>query len=204
IGQGPSARSVRIPVSRFTLIGATTKAGSVSAPLHSRFGISVRLNLYQDDDIVQILKRSARLMDIAVHEDAYALLAQCSRGTPRVANRVLRRMRDFSEVLGNGVISAETVLQGMKRMEIDAYGLEKHDRAILKIIIERYNGGPVGAETLAISIGESVDTLEDFYEPYLVQKGFIQRTPRGRVATDLAYTHLKMQAGNDADQRFLF
>ncbi|MFW5800975.1 MAG: Holliday junction branch migration DNA helicase RuvB [Spirochaeta sp.] len=204
IGQGPSARSVRIPISRFTLVGATTKAGSVSAPMHSRFGISVRLNLYNDQDIIRILRRSADLMDIPVSEDALPLLAQCSRGTPRVANRILRRMRDFAQVLGDGRINIDSVRHGMKRLEIDSHGLERHDREILKTIISHYNGGPVGAETLAISIGESVDTLEDFYEPYLIQRGFIQRSPRGRMATPLAYEHLQMELPPDADQRLLF
>ncbi len=204
IGQGPSARSVRVPVSHFTLIGATTKAGAVSSPLHSRFGISVRLNLYNDEDIIRILRRSARLMQISVVDEAFPLLAQCSRGTPRVANRILRRMRDFSDVLGDGCITPDLVSQGMQRLEIDSFGLERHDRSILRMIINRYNGGPVGAETLAISIGESVDTLEDFYEPYLIQRGFIQRTSRGRVATKLAYTHLSEGGQPDADQRFLF
>ncbi|AFG37610.1 Holliday junction branch migration DNA helicase RuvB [Spirochaeta africana] len=204
IGQGPSARSVRIPVARFTLVGATTKAGSVSSPMHSRFGISVRLNLYSDDEIILILRRSASLMDIEVSDDALPLLAQCSRGTPRVANRILRRMRDFAQVLGDGRITVDTVRHGMQRLEIDSQGLERHDREILQTIIRNYNGGPVGAETLAISIGESVDTLEDFYEPYLIQRGFIQRTPRGRTVTNLAYEHLQMEAPSDADQRFLF
>lgn len=204
IGQGPSARSVRIPVSRFTLVGATTKAGSVSAPMHSRFGISVRLQLYTQEDIIRILHRSAALLHIQVEPEAYPLLAQCARGTPRVANRILRRMRDFAEIIGNGAISREIVFQGMKRLEIDSQGLESHDRLILKTIINNYNGGPVGAETLAISIGESVDTLEDFYEPYLIQRGFIQRTPRGRTVTDLAYKHLHIERDSNADQRFLF
>lgn len=204
IGQGPSARSVRIPVSRFTLVGATTKAGSVSAPLHSRFGISVRLNLYNDDDIIRILRRSADLMNIHLHEESLPMLAQCSRGTPRVANRMLRRMRDFAQVLGDGAVTPEIVGQGMKRLEIDSSGLESHDREILRTIILNYSGGPVGAETLAISIGESVDTLEDFYEPYLIQRGFIQRTPRGRVATERAHTHLRLETPSNEDQRLLF
>lgn len=190
IGQGPSARTIRIPVPRFTLVGATTKPGNVAAPLHTRFGIVVRLDYYSDEEIIRVLRRSSELLDIAVVESAFPLLAQCSRGTPRVANRLLRRVRDFAQVAGNGRITEEIVQHAMHRLEIDSYGLESHDRTILRTIIERYDGGPVGAETLAISVGEGVDTLEDFYEPYLIQRGFLKRTPRGRTVTGLSYTHL--------------
>ncbi len=189
VGQGPSARTIRIPIPRFTLIGATTKAGQVTGPLVSRFGISVRMQFYSNEDIIRILERTTGILEIEVDESAYPLLSACSRGTPRVANRLLRRMRDFAEVLADGTVTEEVVQEGLKRLEIDSYGLERHDREILNTIIEKYGGGPVGAETLAISVGEAIETLEDYYEPYLIQRGFIKRTPRGRVAGELAYEH---------------
>ncbi|TVQ39859.1 MAG: Holliday junction branch migration DNA helicase RuvB [Spirochaetaceae bacterium] len=207
IGQGPSARTVRIPVPPFTLIGATTKAGLVAGPLYSRFGIPVRLDFYTLADIRKIICRSATILDVELEATAVATLARCSRGTPRVANRLLRRVRDFAEVLGDGRITAALVDESMRRLEIDVYGLEQHDRRILETIIRTYNGGPVGAETLAISVGETIDTLEDFYEPYLIQRGFLMRTPRGRVATALAYQHLGLPGvppENDEDQGLLF
>jgi Holliday junction DNA helicase RuvB len=198
IGQGPSARTIRIPIQPFTLVGATTKAGNVSSPLISRFGITCRFNFYKKEDMEAIVRRSAGILKTALEDNAAVLLAASSRGTPRVANRLLRRMRDFAQVLGDGKISAGVVSQGLKRLEIDGLGLERHDREILRIIIERYKGGPVGAETLAISVGETVDTLEDYYEPYLIQVGLLQRTPRGRVATGLAYSHLGLEKpGNE-------
>ncbi|MDR2184472.1 MAG: Holliday junction branch migration DNA helicase RuvB [Treponema sp.] len=198
IGQGPSARTIRIPIQPFTLVGATTKAGNVSSPLVSRFGITCRFSFYEQADMEAIVRRSAGILRISIDDDAAVLLALSSRGTPRVANRLLRRMRDFAQVLdggGGGRITKAVVAGGLKRLEIDALGLERHDREILRIIIERYNGGPVGAETLAISVGEAVDTLEDYYEPYLIQAGLLQRTPRGRMATALAYDHLKLDRG---------
>ena len=206
IGQGPSARNIRIPIPPFTLIGATTKAGQVASPLYSRFGISCRMEFYQKKDIISIIKRSAGILSILIDDDAVELLAECSRGTPRVANRLLRRMRDFAQVDNSGVITSAIVERGMSRLEIDRMGLESQDRKILRLIIERYNGGPVGAETLAISAGEAVESLEDFYEPYLIQRGFLKRTPRGRMVTDLAYTHLGLDissaqsSGRDADR----
>ncbi len=204
IGQGPSARTIRIPIPPFTLIGATTKAGSVASPLYSRFGISVRMDFYEQKDIESIIKRSAAILDISIDSEAVALLAGSSRGTPRVANRLLRRMRDFAQVIGNGTIDTHTVADGLQRLEIDRYGLEKHDREILRTIITRYRGGPVGAETLAISVGEAIESLEDFYEPYLIQRGFLTRTPRGRMVTDLAYAHLNIERGKNENERLLF
>ena len=204
IGQGPSARTVRIPIPDFTLIGATTKAGSVASPLYSRFGISVRMDFYTNEDIESIINRSAGILEVDIEKDAVKLLAGSSRGTPRVANRLLRRMRDFAQVLGNGTINNRTVKEGLERLKIDNYGLEKHDREILRTIITRYRGGPVGAETLAISVGEAIESLEDFYEPYLIQRGFIIRTPRGRMATELAYKHLNIDRGNNENQSVLF
>lgn len=193
IGQGPGARSVRIPIEPFTLIGATTRPGSVSSPLYSRFGINLRLDLYSEEDIKEIIKRSASILSIKITEDARALLAKCSRGTPRVANRILRRMRDFAQVLGNGIIDIKICKEGLLRLEIDSLGLESQDINILKTIIEKFKGGPVGGETLAISVAESMETLEDFYEPYLIRLGFLLRTAKGRIATDLAYEHLKIR-----------
>lgn len=208
IGQGPSARTIRIPIAKFTLMGATTKAGSVSSPLHSRFGIAVRMNYYSPEEIVQIVHRSAGILDVRIRDDAAELLAECSRGTPRIANRLLRRMRDFAQVIGDGVVDRKIVATGLSRLDIDRYGLEAHDREILRTIIERYNGGPVGAETLAISVGEAIETLEDFYEPYLIQRGFLKRTPRGRTATELAYEHLSLgmeeRKSDNEDQGLLF
>ncbi len=196
IGQGAAARTVRIPIPHFTLVGATTKAGMVSKPLQTRFGIIQRFNFYTPEELSQIIKRSAGILNTKVNDDAALLMAGCSRGTPRVANRVLRRMRDFAQVYGNGVITVEIVRDGLKRLGIDSLGLENYDREILLAIINKFGGGPVGADTLAISIGESQDTLEDYYEPYLIQQGLIQRTPRGRIVTPKAYEHLGLQAKN--------
>jgi Holliday junction DNA helicase RuvB len=190
IGQGPSARTLRIPLPPFTLVGATTRAGMVGSPLVSRFGISVRLGFYEKSDVMAILRRSAGILDIRLEEPAAVLLADASRGTPRVANRLLRRMRDFAQVDGGGIISQAVVKRGLSMLEVDGYGLERHDRDVLKSIIEKFGGGPVGADTLAVSTNESVETLEDYVEPYLIQAGFLMRTPRGRVATPLAYQHL--------------
>jgi Holliday junction DNA helicase RuvB len=164
----------------------------------------VRLDFYSQKEIGLIIRRSADIMDVKIDEKAISLLAQCSRGTPRVANRLLRRVRDFAQVLGDGVITRPIVEESIERLEIDRRGLESHDREILRTIIQKYEGGPVGAETLAISIGESIDTLEDFYEPYLIQQGFLKRTPRGRMVTPLAYDHLKLTRRTDEDQGILF
>jgi Holliday junction DNA helicase RuvB len=207
IGQGAAARTVRIPIPPFTLIGATTKAGSVSSPLRSRFGFIPRFEFYTNEELASIIKRSAAILETLIDEDAALLLAQCCRGTPRVANRVLRRMRDFAQVSGQNKITSQIVKEGLKRLEIDEMGLEKYDREILKSIIENFGGGPVGAETLAISIGESMDTLEDYYEPYLIQCGLLQRTPRGRMVTSKAYEHLGLSAmapSNNNSQGSLF
>ncbi len=194
IGQGAAARTVRIPIPPFTLVGATTKAGSVSSPLRSRFGFIPRFEFYTQKELSLIIKRSAGILDIGIYEDAALLLAKCCRGTPRVANRVLRRMRDFAQVAKSPVITREIVEEGLERLEIDSMGLEKYDREILLSIIRKFGGGPVGAETLAISIGEAQDTLEDYYEPYLIQCGLLQRTARGRIVTEMAYEHLGIEA----------
>ena len=211
VGQGPGARSIKIPLPPFTLIGATTKTGLVSGPLYSRFGITMRLDFYGPREIAAIVRRSAGILQAKLEGAAVQRLAHCSRGTPRVANRLVRRMRDYAQVWGDGAISRHIVERGLAALEVDDYGLDKVDRDILETIITKYDGGPVGSETLAISISEAVDTLEDVYEPYLIQRGLLQRTARGRVATRLAYEHLGYQDGGagprregDGDQQILF
>ena len=208
IGQGPSARTMRIPLPKFTLIGATTKAGAVSTPLSERFGITGHLEYYDDEELKSIILRSAGILKCSITDEAASLLAHCSRGTPRIANRLLKRLRDFAHVMrADGVIGTEVVQFGLDRLGIDQNGLEKQDRAILRTIIDFYQGGPVGAETLSISVGEAVETLEDFYEPYLIQQGYLMRTPRGRMVTPKAYelvgAEYKGRADN-ADQGLLF
>ena len=204
IGQGPGARTIKIPLPPFTLIGATTKTGLVSGPLHSRFGIPIRLDFYEPEDIRAIEFRSAGILGVDIDERAAQMLARCARGTPRIANRILRRMRDFAQVWGTGVIDLPIVTRGLESLEIDALGLDKVDRAILRTLVDKYGGGPVGSETIAISIGESVDTLEDVYEPFLIQIGFLKRTPRGRVATNGAWEHLGVKRTDSEDQPILF
>ncbi|WP_390620951.1 Holliday junction branch migration DNA helicase RuvB [Treponema pectinovorum] len=205
IGQGAAARTVRIPLPPFTLIGATTKAGAVSSPLRSRFGFIPRFEFYTQKELASIIHRSSKILEIGIEDEAALYLAKCCRGTPRVANRVLRRMRDFAQVEGFKVISVKTVQKGLQRLEIDEMGLEKYDREILLSIIKNFGGGPVGAETLAISIGEAQDTLEDYYEPYLIQCGLLQRTPRGRIVTAKAYEHLGLEfKDNSNGQNSLF
>ena len=193
IGQGAAARTVRIPIPKFTLVGATTKAGMVSSPLISRFGIVQRFDYYTGEELSRIIRRTAEILKVKIEDDAALSLAKCSRGTPRVANRIIRRMRDFAQIEGNGSVTDEIVRAGLSRLGIDSLGLEKYDREILLSIINNFGGGPVGAETLAISIGESQDTLEDYYEPYLIQCGLLQRTPRGRMVTEKAYRHLGVE-----------
>jgi Holliday junction DNA helicase RuvB len=204
IGQGPSAHTLRVPIPPFTLVGATTKAGNVASPLIGRFGITCRFSFYEQEDMEAIVRRSAGILKVALDDEGAVLLAKSARGTPRVANRLLRRMRDFAQHRGKEGITRAVVEEGLRRLEIDELGLEKHDREILRIIIERYNGGPVGAETLAISIGEAIETLEDYYEPYLIQAGLLQRTSRGRMVTALAYEHLKLAKGSHEGNGFLF
>ncbi len=204
IGQGPGARSIKIPLPPFTLVGATTKAGLVSSPLYSRFGITWRLDFYNREDIENILRRSAHILGVEIEDEAVQILASCSRGTPRVANRLLRRMRDFAQIWSDATIGSEIVRKGLGSLEIDEVGLDKLDRELLRTIIKKYRGGPVGSETLAISVSESVDTLEDIHEPYLIQMGFLKRTSRGRVVTEKAYQHLKIPVEKDENQRFLF
>ena len=206
IGTGPNARTMRIPLPKFTLIGATTKAGAVSTPLSERFGITGHLEYYKPEELKQIIQRSAGILDCPIDDDAAELLARCSRGTPRIANRLLKRLRDFAAVMKDGRIDTDTVRYGLQRLGIDSQGLEKQDRAILRTIIDFYGGGPVGAETLSISVGEAVETLEDFYEPYLIQQGYLMRTPRGRTVTRKAYELLGLEytGVENADQGLLF
>ena len=190
IGEGPMARTVKIDIPAFTLIGATTRPGLLSQPLHARFGIALRLDFYDADSLSRIVHRSAQILGIPVADDAAREIATRSRGTPRIANRLLRRLRDFAEVAGKPAIDRETAKTALKRLEVDEHGFDEIDRRILSTIIEKFGGGPVGIGSIAASIGEDRGTLEDLYEPYLLQAGFLQRTPRGRVASPSAYRHL--------------
>ena len=190
MGKGPAARSIRIELNKFTLIGATTRAGSLSAPLRDRFGVIQRLELYNTEQLSDIVKRSAVLLGVACDDDGAEEIAKRSRGTPRIANRFLRRVRDFAEVMGDGRITADIAKIALNRMDVDKLGLDSLDKRLLTMIIKGYDGGPVGLETLAAAIGEESVTIEDVCEPYLMQLGFLSKTPRGRVATQLAYDHL--------------
>ncbi len=193
IGKGPSARSIRLDLPKFTLIGATTKAGSLTTPLRDRFGIVNRLELYNEQDLKTIVVRSAKILNIEIDELGALEIARRSRGTPRIANRLLKRVRDYASVLSDGNISLEIARVALEKLEIDDLGLDEVDRRMLETIILKYAGGPVGLDTLAATIGEETETIEDVYEPYLMQLGFLARTPRGRVATPLAYTHLGLE-----------
>ena len=190
IGKGPSARSVRIDLPKFTLVGATTRAGALAAPLRDRFGIVSRLEYYKQEELEFIVNRAADILNIGIEQAGASEIARRSRGTPRIANRLLKRVRDFAQVVGNGVITADIADEALKRLHVDKMGLDRIDRRVLKCIIENYDGGPVGIETIAAAVSEERDTIEDVYEPYLMQLGFLGRTPRGRVATKLAYDHL--------------
>ena len=192
IGKGPSANSIRLDLPKFTLIGATTRAGSLSAPLRDRFGVTLRLELYTPEELREIVTRSAGILDVAIEPDGAMEIARRSRGTPRIANRMLRRVRDFAQVMADGVITKDVADKALLALEVDALGLDNVDRRMLRAIIENYGGGPVGLDTLAATIGEESVTLEDVYEPYLMQLGFLTRTPRGRCVTRKAYEHLHM------------
>ena len=196
IGKGPTAKSIRIDLPKFTLIGATTKAGSLTTPLRDRFGIVERLDLYETKDLEKIVKRSSKILNINIDDDAADEIAMRSRGTPRIANRILKRVRDYALVLGDGYITLKLAKTALNKLEIDKLGLDDIDRKILETIIIKYNGGPVGLETLATTVGEEVETIEDVYEPYLMQIGFISRTPRGRVALQPAYRHIGIEFKN--------
>ncbi|MBP2640819.1 MAG: ruvB [Firmicutes bacterium] len=190
IGKGPSARSVRLDLPPFTLIGATTRAGALAPPLRDRFGIISRLEYYQPESLICIVKRAAEILQISIEDRGAEEIARRSRGTPRIANRLLKRVRDYAQVVGQGVITDKIADEGLALLEVDKCGLDKTDRTMLRTIIEKFNGGPVGVETLAAAISEETETIEDVYEPFLIQMGFINRTPRGRVATKGAYQHL--------------
>ncbi|MCU7557151.1 Holliday junction branch migration DNA helicase RuvB [Macrococcus capreoli] len=197
VGKGEEARSIRIELPPFTLIGATTRAGSLSAPLRDRFGVHLRLDYYSIEDLSQVVSRTADVFDVAIDDASVTELAMRSRGTPRIANRLLRRVRDFAQVKNEGKIDFEITSSALNLLQVDAYGLDHIDHKILLAIIERYNGGPVGLDTIAVSIGEERMTLEDVYEPYLIQQGFLERTQRGRIATPLAYEHFNLPYDNE-------
>ncbi|HZP89688.1 MAG TPA: Holliday junction branch migration DNA helicase RuvB [Actinomycetota bacterium] len=190
LGKGPSARSIRLDLPRFTLVGATTRPGRITLPLRERFGFSPRLDYYSVEDLARIVRRSAGILGVEVDAEGAAEIARRSRGTPRVANRLLRRVRDFAEVRHDGAVTAEVARRGLEVFEVDEQGLDKLDLAILHAVVEKFSGGPVGLSTLSAAVGEETDTVEDVYEPYLLQLGFLKRTPRGRVATERAYRHL--------------
>lgn len=190
IGKGPSARSIRIDLPKFTLIGATTKAGSLTTPLRDRFGIVHRLELYSPEDLSTIVKRSAKILEVGIDEESAMEIARRSRGTPRIANRLLKRVRDYAAVLGDGEINLKIAKHALNKLEIDELGLDDIDRRMLDVMITQYQGRPVGIDTLATSLGEEIDTIEDVYEPYLIQIGFISRTPRGRIVMPPAYAHM--------------
>ncbi|MBO4217029.1 MAG: Holliday junction branch migration DNA helicase RuvB [Clostridia bacterium] len=201
IGKGPAARSIRMSLPKFTLIGATTRAGQLTTPLRDRFGVLLRLELYTTDELARIITRSAGILGISISEDGAQELARRSRGTPRIANRLLKRVRDFAQVRGDGTVTKEMTDKALKMLDIDHLGLDNTDRRMLETIIRFYDGGPVGLETLSATIGEEAVTLEDVYEPYLIQIGFINRTPRGRCVTRLAYEHLGIPFGTDGRTR---
>jgi len=192
IGQGAGASVVTIPLPPFTLIGATTRAGLITGPLRDRFGIQHRLEHYGPDDLATIVRRSARLLEVAIHDGGARAIADRSRGTPRVANRLLKRVRDYAEVRGSGVVTSDVAIEALDLLGVDHVGLDRLDREILRAICEKFGGGPVGLSTVAVAVGEEQDTIEDVYEPYLLQRGLIERTPRGRAATGRAFEHLGM------------
>ncbi len=204
IGQGPSARTIKLDLPKFTLVGATTRAGLLSSPLRDRFGVISRLEFYTDDELTTIVTRSARILDIGIEPEGARELARRSRGTPRIANRLLRRVRDFAQVRADGVITASVVDDSLKLLEIDEKGFDQMDRTIMLAIIDKFGGGPVGLDTIAAAIGEERDTIEDVYEPFLIQHGFINRTPRGRVATRTAFEHFGRIAPPSSAQGNLF
>ena len=204
IGQGPSARSVKLDLPRFTLIGATTRAGLISSPLRGRFGINFHLDFYPVEDLKMIVTRSAVILGIEVHEAGAQAIAERARGTPRIANRLLRRVRDFAEVEHQGTITDEVATDALNRMDVDRYGLDEVDRRLLHAIIEKFGGGPVGVGTISAAVNEEKEAIEEIYEPYLIQIGFVNRTPRGRVVTPAAYEHLGLDAWAIRQQRGLF
>ena len=203
IGKGPAARSIRLDLPKFTLIGATTRAGMLSSPLRDRFGISFRLEMYTPEQLAVIVERSAKILKVECDHEGALEIASRSRGTPRIANRLIRRVRDFAEVRGDGKITLENARESLNVLEIDELGLDNTDRTMLSVMIERFGGGPVGLDTLAATTGEDAATIEDVYEPYLLQLGFIMRTPRGRICTQAAYDHMNLPMPKPAENRQL-
>lgn len=203
-GKGQMAASYHLPLPRFTLVGATTRAGQLTAPLRDRFGVVLRLEMYTPEELARIVTRSAKILEIPIDKDGALEVASRSRGTPRIANRLLKRVRDFAQVMSDGVITYDTAKVALDKLEIDELGLDANDRRMLETLIKFYNGGPVGIETLAAAIGEESITIEDVYEPYLMQIGFLSRTPRGRCATASAYLHLGMDVPGTSDQKTFF
>lgn len=204
IGQGPSAKTVKLDLPHFTLVGATTRAGLLTSPLRDRFGVVIRLDFYGADELKLIVNRSAKILGISIDDEGSYEIAKRSRGTPRIANRLLRRVRDFAQVRANGSINSTVAKDALAMLDIDANGLDHMDRKILTTIIDKFGGGPVGVETISAAISEEKDTIEDVYEPYLIQNGFINRTPRGRVATSSAYSYLGREIKNDGKQEAFF
>jgi holliday junction DNA helicase RuvB len=202
IGKGASAKSIRIDLPKFTLIGATTRVGLLTAPLRDRFGVLNSMEFYNDNELKEIITRSAKILQVPIEDDAAYEIARRSRGTPRITNRLLKRVRDYCEVKGNGVIDLDIAKAALNLLDIDSEGFDRIDNKILKAIVDNFNGGPVGLETLSYFIGEELDSIEDVYEPYLLQKGFIIRTPRGRMATDKTYNHLKTSRTEKNSEQF--
>jgi Holliday junction DNA helicase RuvB len=202
IGQGPSAKSVKIPIAPFTLIGATTRAGLLTSPLRARFGIVHRLDFYTEEDLTKVITRSAAILGVRIDEKAAPAIARRSRGTPRIANRLLRRVRDFAQVKAEGAITEDVAQAALTLLEVDEMGFDEMDRSILRTLMDKFSGGPVGLSTVAAIVGEEPDTIEDLYEPYLIQIGFLDRTPRGRVATDLAYRHFGLTPADPQKRLF--
>ena len=203
IGQGPSARTIKLSLPRFTLVGATTRAGLLTSPLRDRFGVVMRLDFYSQEELQEILRRSAHLLRVGIDQEGTVEIARRSRGTPRIANRLLKRVRDFAQVRADGFITAEVAAQALTLLDVDDLGLDKMDRQLLEAIIDKFGGGPVGLETLSAVLNEEKDTIEDVYEPFLIQEGYLKRTPRGRTATLLAYRHLRRPLVKDGQGHLL-
>lgn len=204
IDRGPNARSIQIKLPQFTLIGATTRAGLLTSPMRARFGVVVRLDYYKPEELNLIVQRSASILEVEIDEEGAYEIARRSRGTPRIANRILRRTRDFAQIRAEGKINKDVAQQSLQLLEVDEKGLDEMDKRIIRTIIEKYNGGPVGLNTIGVAVGEESDTIEEVYEPFLIQEGFIKRTPRGRVATRLAYEHFNYTMRPDGNQQKLF
>ena len=203
IGQGPSARTIKLSLPRFTLVGATTRAGLLTSPLRDRFGVVMRLDFYSQEELQEILRRSAHLLRVGIDQEGTVEIARRSRGTPRIANRLLKRVRDFAQVRADGFITSEVAARALALLDVDDLGLDKMDRQLLEAIIDKFGGGPVGLETLSAVLNEEKDTIEDVYEPFLIQEGYLKRTPRGRTATPLAYRHLRRRLATDGQGHLL-